>query len=111
MKLKTPQSISSCVLLLITTVGLVTVNLTGCAGSKYQESTGQFVDDAAITAKIKAQLLDDPTVGSLRISVETYKGHVQLSGFANSKPEREQAGKIARQTAGVTAVKNDILLK
>lgn len=90
---------------------VVAVGMVGCAATKTQSSTGQFVDDATITTKIKAKLLDDPVVSGLRISVETYKGIVQLSGFANSRSEIKQAELLAEQTDGVRTVKNNIHLK
>jgi len=90
---------------------LISLSITGCSSSPTQESTGQFVDDSTITTKIKAKLLDDPLVSGLAISVETYKGVVQLSGFANTNDERKQAVVIAQQTDGVRSVKNDIHLK
>jgi hyperosmotically inducible periplasmic protein len=90
---------------------IIAVGVVGCAATKTQSSTGQFVDDATITTKIKAKLLDDPVVSGLRISVETYKGTVQLSGFANSRSEIRQAEFLAEQTDGVHSVKNNIQLK
>lgn len=85
--------------------------LTGCTTPETRHSTGQFLDDSAITTKIKAKLLDDPTVSGLAISVETYKGDVQLTGFANSNIEIKQAERLARETSGVKAVLNNIYLK
>ncbi|MCE7914392.1 MAG: BON domain-containing protein [Nitrosomonas sp. PRO4] len=90
---------------------LISFTVSGCAGSPTQASTGQFIDDSAITTKIKTKLLDDPVVSGLAISVETFKGTVQLSGFAKSKEEIAQAEKIARGVEGVKAVRNNILLK
>lgn len=90
---------------------VIATAVNGCASTKTQSSTGQYIDDSAITTKVKAKLVDDPVVSGLRISVETYKGVVQLSGFANSRAERNQAEEIARETEGVRSVKNDIHLK
>ena len=85
--------------------------IVSCASSPTQESTGQFVDDSAITTKVKTKLLDDPMVSGLDISVETYKGIVQLSGFVNSESEKKQAEVISEGTDGVRSVKNDIHVK
>ncbi|MGH8614179.1 MAG: BON domain-containing protein [Gammaproteobacteria bacterium] len=90
---------------------LATMLLGGCAGSPEQESTGEYFDDSTITAKVKTALLGDPEVSGLAINVDTFKGTVQLSGFANSAHERHQAEQVARSVAGVEAVKNDISLK
>ncbi len=85
--------------------------LAGCAATPSQESTGQYLDDTAITTKVKTTLLNDPEVGGLAINVETYKGTVQLSGFANSEHERQHAVELASSIAGVQSVQNDIRLK
>lgn len=85
--------------------------MSGCASTATQESTGEFVDDTWITTKVKAKFVEDPTVGALRVNVETFKGVVQLSGFANSTTEVDRAIQLARETKGVKSVKNDIRIK
>ena len=82
-----------------------------CAGSKTQESTGEYLDDSMITSKVKAQLLGDKEVGGLAINVETFKAVVQLSGFAKTEAERQKAAQLARSVGGVKDIKNDIRLK
>lgn len=88
-----------------------TSTLAACAGSTTKESTGERVDDSMITSKVKAKFVGDKTVSARAISVETFKGTVQLSGFANSQLEIDRAGEIARGVTGVVAVKNNIQLK
>jgi osmotically-inducible protein OsmY len=90
---------------------LITALAVGCAGSKTKESTGEYIDDSAITTKVKAKLTEDKEVSALAISVETFKGVVQLSGFAKSEQERQKAAQLARSVGGVKEVKNDIRLK
>ena len=85
--------------------------LSACAPTPTRESPGQYVDDATITTKIKAEFVADKTVDATNIKVETYKGTVQLSGFAKSQAEINKAVQIARNVTGVTSVKNDVLLK
>lgn len=84
---------------------------TGCASSPTSSSAGEEVDDSVITTKVKAAFVEDKTVSALAISVETFKGTVQLSGFANSEAERSRAGEIARGVKGVKTVKNNVQLK
>ena len=60
----------------------------GCAVTRNQETVGAYVDDAALTTRVKAKFAADPTVSAMAISVETLKGTVQLSGFAKSAQER-----------------------
>ncbi|MEX0624194.1 BON domain-containing protein [Saccharospirillum sp.] len=91
-------------ILLITTV-------IGCAGSSTQESTGEYIDDAWITTKVKASLVEDPDVKALEVNVETFKGVVQLSGFVESQEAMDQAVIIARSIEGVVSVKNNMTIK
>ena len=63
-----------------------------CASASKQESTGEYVDDSVITTKVKSLLAADDFLKSFQISVETYKGSVQLSGFVGSQPGRRQSG-------------------
>lgn len=83
----------------------------GCAGTRTKESTGGYVDDSAITAKVKAALVGDPVTKAREISVETFKGVVQLSGFVNTPQEKDRAGELAREVKGVADVKNNINIK
>jgi osmotically-inducible protein OsmY len=91
-------------------VALLTTVL-GCAGTSTRESTGEFVDDTAITAKVKAAIFNAPGLKSAEINVETFKGVVQLSGFVSSKSDMVEAVKVAQGVAGVESVKNDMRLK
>ena len=83
----------------------------GCSSGRTHESTGEYVDDSTITAKVKAAILEDPALKSLQISVKTYKGVVQLSGFVDSQDMVDRAGKVASQVSGVRDVKNGLTVK
>lgn len=85
--------------------------LAACGSTPTHESTGQYVDDATITSKVKAAFVADKNVSAMDINVETFKGTVQLSGFAKSQTEINQAVALARDVKGVQSVKNDIRLK
>jgi osmotically-inducible protein OsmY len=93
----------------VSAVALLTA--AGCAVTRGQESTGSYVDDTAITTRVKAKFAEDKTVSSMAIGVETMRGTVQLSGFAKSLDEKMQAEKLARGVSGVVAVKNDIVVR
>ena len=82
-----------------------------CASTRTQESTGEYVDDSVITTKVKAELAGDDFFKSFQISVETYKGVVQLSGFVNSQQAVDKAGEIVRNVQGVRSVKNNLIVK
>ncbi|MBK4715662.1 MULTISPECIES: molecular chaperone OsmY [Tenebrionibacter/Tenebrionicola group] len=75
------------------------------------DKVGNFMDDSAITAKVKAALVDDETVKSADISVETEKNVVTLSGFVASQAEAEKAVAVAKGVEGVTSVSNKLHVK
>ncbi len=83
----------------------------GCASTATQEGTGEYIDDSVITAKVKAEILGEPSLKSTEINVETFKGVVQLSGFVNSQADINKAVAVARTVKGVTSVKNSMLVK
>lgn len=89
----------------------ITLIGSGCAVMRGQETTGSYVDDAAITTAVKAKFVEDPTVAASSISVETLNGTVQLSGFAKSTSEKNQAENIARSVKNVRNVRNDIVVR
>lgn len=87
------------------------LTLAACAGTPTTKSTGDVIDDAWIATKVKSKLIDDPLTKAHNIQVETFKGTVQLSGFAASRAEIDRAVQLATSTEGVKSVKNDIRLK
>ncbi len=84
---------------------------TGCAVTSGQSTVGQYVDDATITSRVKSRFSDDPQVSAMRISVETLKGVVDLSGFAVSEEEKSRAGQVARTVPEVKEVRNNIIVR
>jgi osmotically-inducible protein OsmY len=84
---------------------------TGCAGTATQQSTGEYVDDAAVTAKVKTELIRDPVTKARQIDVTTFKGNVQLSGFVDTQQEKARAAQVAAGVSGVTNVTNNITVK
>jgi hyperosmotically inducible periplasmic protein len=84
----------------------------GCASQSAQtRSTGTYVDDKTISAKIKADLIGDPLTKAREIDVTTYKGIVELSGFVDTPEASQRAEQIARNTKGVVDVKNNLIVK
>jgi hyperosmotically inducible periplasmic protein len=74
-------------------------------------TVGTKVDDATVTGRVKSALLADPNIKSLDISVLTFKGEVQLTGFVNDQAQIDQAAQIARAAEGASSVKNELKLK
>ncbi len=82
-----------------------------CAATPTRESIGEYVDDAVITTKVKSLLAENDFLKSFQISVETYQGTVQLSGFVNSKQAVNKASEIVRTVKGVKSLKNNLIVK
>jgi hyperosmotically inducible periplasmic protein len=85
--------------------------LPGCAVTRGQETVGAYVDDAAITTAVKAKFVQSTSVDASAIEVETLNGEVILSGFARSEDEREMADNLARNTSGVKAVHDELVVR
>ena len=83
----------------------------GCASTSTTEGTGEYMDDTVITTKVKAAILEEPTLKSAEINVETFKGVVQLSGFVASPAAQGTAVAVASKVGGVKSVKNDMRVK
>lgn len=83
----------------------------GCSSTHTRESTGEYFDDTAITTRVKAAILKEPSLSYFQIEVETFKGKVQLSGFVNTKEEAATAGRVAATTKGVKSVVNSLVVK
>src|SRR5512135_3514110 len=98
------------ILSLLVCIALVTVFL-GCASTPKREGTGEYLDDSAITTKVKAAIFNDPSLKVFQINVETFKGEVQLSGFVDSSQSVSRAGEVARGVKGVKSVKNSLIVK
>lgn len=86
-------------------------SVVGCASTATKEGTGEYVDDAVITTKVKSAILGEPALKSLEIKVETFKGIVQLSGFVSSSSAENKAVEVARSIKGVKSVKDDMQVK
>lgn len=86
-------------------------SFTGCAATAKHDSTGQYIDDTAITTKVKAAIFGDPQLKLFEIKVVTFKGVVQLSGFVGTRDEELRAVALARKVDGVKAVQDNMSVK
>lgn len=93
-------------------IGILLVMLiAGCAGGSTHESTGEFLDDSVLTTKVKTSILGDSRLKSMQITVETFKGVVQLSGFVDSAAAATRAVELTRTVKGVKSVNNSLIVK
>ncbi|RYD89916.1 MAG: BON domain-containing protein [Sphingobacteriales bacterium] len=91
---------------------VLSATLAACAGSPTSRSTGQTIDDTAITARVKTEIAKDVSVGQAAgINVDTYRGTVSLSGFVESQAQAQAATRAASQVPGVQKVDNNLKLK
>lgn len=92
-------------------LGTSSLFLAGCASTGHDQSTGEYMSDSAVTAKVKAELLRAKDINSMDIEVETYNGHVQLSGFVDSAWQVSKAEEVTRSVSGVRRVTNSLTHK
>lgn len=98
-------------LLLLTGAVVGTAFTTACSSTATRQSTGEYIDDTAISAKVKSAFVSDDSVKAFDVQVETFRGVVQLSGFVDNMNQKSRAEQIARSTNGVRDVRNNIQLK
>lgn len=110
--MKTKNHTSPILTVLLLSGALVgTAFTTGCTSTATQQSTGEYIDDTALTARVKSAFVSDDNVKARDVQVETFRGVVQLSGFVDNATQKARAEQIARSTSGVTDVNNQIQLK
>jgi hyperosmotically inducible protein len=86
------------------------IEKTGEAVAEKVEKTGEYMEDSAITAKIKAEILSDPLLKVSQINVTTTNGVVKLSGKVDSQQSIDRAMEIARSVKDVKSVENGLAL-
>lgn len=85
--------------------------LAACAAVEGRQTTGEYVDDTAITAKVKSKIIAEPSLSAMQINVETMQGVVQLSGFVDQASDKTLASRVAAGVDGVRSVKNSIVVR
>ena len=97
-------------LIKIIAVSAFTLSL-GASAAAFAEGTGQYIDDAAITTKVKAALLSDSQLKATQVSVETTQGTVQLTGVVDTKSQESEAIKVVNKVDGVKSIKDLLTVK
>jgi osmotically-inducible protein OsmY len=82
---------------------MVLLVLGACSSNR---TTGSQIDDAAITAAVKAKLATDGDINPFNIDVDTNEGVVTLQGRVEKEAARTKAEQLARETDGVRRVIN-----
>ncbi|MGQ7848024.1 BON domain-containing protein [Granulosicoccus sp. 3-233] len=92
-------------------VATVLATVTACTASPTRESTGEFVDNTVVTAKVKSALAKDSLGTLVDVEVETFRDVVQLSGFVDSEEDKARAEELASAVEGVGSVENSLIVK
>ncbi len=88
------------------------MGLVACAPTNTSRGTGEVVDDASITTRVKTEIAQTQGLGeAVAINVDTYRGVVSLAGFVDNETQARKAGEVARNVPGVTSVKNNLQIK
>jgi osmotically-inducible protein OsmY len=87
------------------------LGMVSCAVFEDRQTTGEYVDDATISTKVRTEIIKDENLKLSQINVETFKGTVQLTGFVDSAAKSARAAQVAAAVSGVKQVKNDIIVK
>lgn len=91
-------------------IAVVVVMGVGCQ-SMTGQTTGDYVDDASVTAAVKTKLANQQPSSLSRVEVETVKGVVHLMGVAKTKADKAEAARLAKQVKGVKRVDNDLTVQ
>lgn len=102
-----------CCCCLLISLGCAAAVVGGGAAGGYtvgtdERSAGTMLDDTAITAKVKTELIGDKNIKARNIDVDTVAGMVVLSGYVDSQQEANRAGFLAKSVSGVVRVKNEL---
>jgi len=96
-------------------LGLVTAGVigttSGCAGDRYNRSTGQYIDDKSLVMRVKHALGQSPDYKFDDVTVEAFRGTVQLNGFVNTSDQKSKAEDITKGVEGVSKVVNNLTVK
>ena len=103
--------IASLIVTLCLGLPLIATTFTGCAGDRYNRSTGEYLDDKGLNMRVKSALADNPEYKFGDVNVTSFRGTVQLAGFVNTSAQKAEAGKIARRVQGAKDVENNITVK
>jgi hyperosmotically inducible periplasmic protein len=85
--------------------------ISGCAGDRYHQSTGETIDDKGISMRVSSALSGDSQYKYEGVQVKTFKGTVQLSGFVDTQAQKSRAAELAKTVEGVRDLDNNITVK
>ena len=103
---------NSCRRKIIALMGVLALAACASKAPEASRTTGEFTNDAALTARVKSAIATEAGARTAAaINIETYRGVVQLTGFADSPEQAARAEAAAKKVDGVRSVKNDVRIK
>jgi len=78
---------------------------------KEQQNVKRLVSDAELVTRVKAKLVKDAGLKSMKINVDAHKSTVILSGFVDTQAQADQALAIAKSVDGVNKVESSLVVK
>jgi hyperosmotically inducible protein len=93
------------------TLAVTTIATSGCSHSQYRRSSGEYMDDKTLTARVKTALIRAPNVSAAQVHVDAYQGVVALNGFVDTPEQKSRAEEVTRQVSGVREVKNNLVVR
>ena len=88
------------------------LGVAGCTtGSHHEQSTSEQIEDRGTSTRVETALSEDSQYKYGTVRVETFKGIVELTGFVNSRDQKNRAADLARKVTGVRSVVNNITVK
>ena len=111
-KMRTKKLIQNLAVAAITCLPIAAATLSlGCAGNRYERSTGEYIDDKSLSSRVRGALSGNEQFKFDDVKVTAFRGTVQLSGFVNTEDQKTKAGELARTVYGVKNVENNITVK
>jgi hypothetical protein len=91
---------SLCLAVCLIVLSVAAIGLTGCAGSRYERSTGEYIDDKGLNSRVNSALNGNPEYKFNDVQVTSFRGTVQLSGFVNTTDQKSQGGRDRQDGPG-----------
>ena len=79
--------------------------------AKEQQNVKRVLSDAELVTRVKAKLVKDAGLKSMKINVDAHKTTVILSGFVDTQAQADQAIAVAKSVDGVSSVKSSLVVK
>jgi hyperosmotically inducible protein len=90
---------------------MLILNSTGCAGDRYNRSTGEYIDDHSMELRVEHALMENPDYKFKEVTIAAFKGVIQLNGFVDTTDQQSKAEDIVKPIPGVREVENHLMVE